>query len=52
MAMKGLDLKVLAIELEEDSRGIYYFFFLPFMKIMKIMDSVHELQMKSDKYYI
>lgn len=51
MAMKGLDLKVLAIELEEDSRGIYYyyFFFLPFMKIM---DSVHELQMKSDKYYI
>lgn len=24
-------------------------FFLPFMKIM---DSVHELQMKSDKYYI
>lgn len=50
MAMKGLDLKVLAIELEEDSRGIYYYyFFLPFMKIM---DSVHELQMKSDKYYI
>lgn len=49
MAMKGLDLKVLAIELEEDSRGIYYFFFLPFMKIM---DSVDELQMKSDKYYI
>lgn len=49
MAMKGLDLKVLAIELEEDSRGIYYHFFLPFMKIM---DSVHELQMKSDKYYI
>lgn len=49
MAMKGLDLKVLAIELEEDSRGIYLFFLLPFMKIM---DSVHELQMKSDKYYI
>lgn len=49
MAMKGLDLKVLAIELEEDSRGIYYYFFLPFMKIM---DSVHELQMNSDKYYI
>lgn len=48
MAMKGLDLKALAIELEEDSRGIYYFF-LPFMKIM---DSVDELQMKSDKYYI
>lgn len=48
MAMKGLDLKVLAIELEEDSRGIF-FFLLPFMKIM---DSVHELQMKSDKYYI
>lgn len=47
MAMKGQDLKALAIELEEDSRGII--FLLPFMKIM---DSVHELQMKSDKYYI
>lgn len=30
MAMKGLDLKVLAIELEEDSRGIYYYFFFTF----------------------
>lgn len=49
MAMKGQDLKALAIEIKEDSRGIYYFFFLPFMKIV---DSVHELQMKSDKYYI
>lgn len=26
MAMKGLDLKVLAIELEEESRGIIFFF--------------------------
>lgn len=49
MAMKGQDLKALAIELKEDSRGIYLFIFLPFMKIV---DSVHELQMKSDKYYI
>lgn len=30
MAMKGLDLKALAIELEEDSRGIYYYFFFTF----------------------
>lgn len=50
MAMKGQDLKALAIEIKEDSRGIYYFFF--FLPFMKIVDSVHELQMKSDKYYI
>lgn len=30
MAMKGLDLKSLAIELEEDSRGIYLFIFITF----------------------
>lgn len=40
MVMKGLDLKVLVIEFEEDFCGIYYYFFLFFMKIM---DFVYEL---------
>lgn len=43
--MKGLDLKALAIQLAEDSRGIYFV-----LLFMKILDSVHELQMKSDKH--
>lgn len=45
MVMKGPDLKALAIELKEDSRGIYFV-----LLFMKILDSVHELQMKIDKY--
>lgn len=45
MVMKGLDLKALAIQLAEDSRGIYFV-----LLFMKILDSVHELQMKSDKH--
>lgn len=43
--MKGLDLKALAIQLAEDSRGIYFV-----LLFMKILDSVHELQMKIDKH--
>lgn len=45
MVMKGPDLKALAIDLKEDSRGIYFV-----LLFMKILDSVHELQMKSDKH--